>query len=131
MCLGIVVLFTYYNTMAHKDKDKKREYERRWYKGKGKEKRKAANDRWKKKRREEFKEFKRSLKCIRCGEGHVACLDFHHKDPLKKDISIGAAVNIWSQKRLINEINKCEILCSNCHRKEHYNNSALAQLVQQ
>jgi hypothetical protein len=71
--------------------------------------------------RDWFKEFKRSLKCARCPENHPACLDFHHRDSSKKDMSIRQAVNQgWGKKRILAEIRKCEILCSNCHRKEHH-----------
>lgn len=57
--------------------------------------------------------------CVRCGEDHPACLDFHHIDPSKKVISIANAVrSSWSKERLLTEIAKCEVLCSNCHRKE-------------
>lgn len=104
-----------------KSKEEKRKYEREWYKTTGKEKRKAANKRWREKQREEFKEFKSFLKCSRCPEDHISCLEFHHLNPNIKEIEIGKAVSIWSISRLKKEIEKCEVLCSNCHKKEHYN----------
>jgi hypothetical protein len=104
----------------YKSKEDKKIYERNWYKTIGKEKRKIANNRWKYKQRDEFQEFKKKLKCNRCPENHVACLEFHHLDPTLKDIEVGRAALRWSLKRLKEEIIKCEILCSNCHRKEHY-----------
>ena len=56
-----------------------------------------------------------------CGENHPACLDFHHKD--KKDKSFNVAIMAssgYSIEKIKEEIAKCIVLCSNCHRKEHY-----------
>lgn len=58
-------------------------------------------------------------KCERCGYNkHPAALEFHHKNPEQKDFSIGRYMN-KSWESIKNEINKCELLCSNCHRIEH------------
>ena len=66
--------------------------------------------------------FKTALKCLRCPENHPACLDFHHRNPNEKDISISNAVaNGWSKLRILKEIDKCDVLCANCHRKHHFN----------
>ena len=68
-----------------------------------------------------FKEYKLSLKCEICGESHPACLDFHHRDPEEKDIEIARAVNRGrSIEKIKQEIDKCQVLCANCHRKLHY-----------
>jgi hypothetical protein len=62
------------------------------------------------------------VKCARCPERHPAALDFHHRDGKGKELSLSDAVsNGWSRKRLDAEIAKCEVLCSNCHRKLHWN----------
>ena len=59
--------------------------------------------------------------CSKCGEGHISCLDFHHLEDDKKDFNISLAHNHGhSIERVKSEISKCIILCSNCHRKEHY-----------
>lgn len=60
-------------------------------------------------------------KCSRCGENRFAALDFHHKDPSTKEIAIAEAFNrSWSLERVKEEVNKCEVICSNCHRVEHW-----------
>jgi len=60
-------------------------------------------------------------KCEQCGENHPGVLDFHHINPEEKEINIGLAVIYgWSIKRLAKEIEKCVVLCSNCHRKLHW-----------
>lgn len=72
-------------------------------------------------RRQEFLEFKRTLACIKCGESHPGCLDFHHKDPSQKDGLLSVVVNAnWPMHKIKAEIAKCEVLCANCHRKEHF-----------
>ena len=68
-----------------------------------------------------FKEFKETLNCSNCGENHPSCLEFHHLDPLKKEFGISDAVgSLMSKESIIEEIEKCIVLCSNCHRKLHW-----------
>jgi hypothetical protein len=61
----------------------------------------------------------KSKGCSRCGEKHIACLDFHHL----KDKEFGIAKGKFSKgiDTLKKELNKCEVICSNCHRKLHWN----------
>lgn len=66
-------------------------------------------------------EIKANSKCVRCPESDIACLDFHHKDDNTKDFNVAQAITIgYSIDKIREEIAKCEILCSNCHRKHHY-----------
>jgi len=44
--------------------------------------------------------------------------DFHHKDPTKKELTLSENMLI-SEERFQAEINKCVLLCANCHRIEH------------
>jgi hypothetical protein len=65
--------------------------------------------------------FKGTLKCQVCGESHIACLDFHHRNPKEKDANVSRIIRgEWSRARVLKEIEKCDILCSNCHRKLHF-----------
>lgn len=68
-----------------------------------------------------FEEYRATLKCQFCGEDHPACLDFHHRNPDEKEATIVKKVKHWSIERLKKEIAKCDVLCSNCHRKHHWN----------
>jgi|19_taG_2_1085344.scaffolds.fasta_scaffold63613_2 hypothetical protein len=43
--------------------------------------------------------------------------DFHHLDPTQKDYSFGKR-NLSFEKMKV-ELDKCILLCSNCHRKRH------------
>lgn len=64
--------------------------------------------------------LKASLVCARCGEDHPACIVFHHRDPQQKEFSVAFAVqHEWGIKRIQREIDKCEVLCANCHTKHH------------
>lgn len=69
------------------------------------------------------KEFVRELKmqsvCRKCKDNRWYVLDFHHLE--NKEDTISMLVHKGpSMKKLQAEIAKCEILCSNCHREEHY-----------
>lgn len=73
-------------------------------------------------RRKWFDDYKKTLSCLHCGENHESCLDFHHLDPTKKDFTISQAISRdnKSKENILKEIQKCIVLCSNCHRKMHY-----------
>lgn len=67
-------------------------------------------------------DIKSKSKCLHCECNNIECLDFHHYSSNKKD-GIGFMIrdkNI-TLKQLENEIQKCIILCSNCHRTLHAN----------
>ena len=68
-----------------------------------------------------YNEIKVNAKCIRCGETHPATLQFHHLNPEQKDFNLAEAVRRgFSKERIQEEMAKCEILCANCHAKEHF-----------
>lgn len=58
--------------------------------------------------------------CIKCGYSKYAgALDFHHRDPNQKDFSFSKARRkMWSSK-IEKELDKCDLLCANCHRETH------------
>jgi hypothetical protein len=59
-------------------------------------------------------------KCSKCGYcRNYAALEFHHLDPSQKEINIAGNGIKGSWKRLTNELKKCILICSNCHREEH------------
>ena len=43
--------------------------------------------------------------------------DFHHRDSSEKDFSIGKTTK--SFERIKVELDKCDLLCANCHRRRH------------
>lgn len=66
-----------------------------------------------------IQDFKSQKGCIVCQEKHPAALDFHHIHNKKFLISQLSGLG-YSVKTIMNEIAKCIILCANCHRKWHY-----------
>lgn len=60
-------------------------------------------------------------KCFVCDYNKCeSALDFHHIDPSQKDFGLAAvraSIKNWSL--LVEEVEKCVVLCSNCHREHH------------
>ena len=58
-------------------------------------------------------------KCSICGyDKCIDALEFHHKNPNKKEFKLGSG-NTMSWKQYKNEVSKCILLCSNCHKEIH------------
>ena len=81
--------------MGYTDKEKQREYQRVWVA----------------KRRQEFFSDKSCLDC-----GSTSRLELHHLDPKLK---VSHKIWSWSEKRRLEEIAKCVILCYDCHKVRH------------
>lgn len=63
-------------------------------------------------------------RCTRCGFNHPSALQFHHREPSTKLFSITSKELSTPKKRpwatsIIPELDKCDLLCSNCHFVEH------------
>lgn len=58
-------------------------------------------------------------KCLRCGYSKCyAAMDFHHRNQTDKKFAIGGGhCRNWDVVK--SELDKCDLLCSNCHREEH------------
>jgi hypothetical protein len=73
---------------------------------------------WKKEKKEILIGYKGG-KCEFCGYSKCNnALEFHHKDPTKKDFNISS--HSYSFDRMKLEADKCLLLCANCHREEHF-----------
>lgn len=58
--------------------------------------------------------------CALCHEPHPVCLSFHHLDPTTKRFLVSQGKNNgYSVKTIVAEMDKCIIVCENCHRKIH------------
>ena len=112
------------------------------YKGFNQEKEKIRFSRWnrdvrtpiKARIRVELKKFfitECGGKCIHCGfDKHYAALTFHHVDPSTKTSEVSPLISkaagwkqsrIWSEgvAMIRSEVQKCILLCANCHHIEH------------
>jgi hypothetical protein len=63
-------------------------------------------------------------KCSICGyDKNIAALEFHHRNPEEKKFQLDSRhLSNTSMKRILEEADKCIILCSNCHKEAHYPN---------
>jgi predicted transcriptional regulator len=58
--------------------------------------------------------------CQRCGYNKCdGALEFHHLDPTKKDFSISSSGNTRAWEVIKKELDKCIMVCANCHREIH------------
>lgn len=60
--------------------------------------------------------------CKDCGlhDSCPAIYDFHHLDPNEKDFNISRKGYTYSWNKVKIELDKCILLCANCHRKRHF-----------
>ena len=70
--------------------------------------------------KEEYLNYKKTLSCNRCGNSDYRVLHFHHTNA-NKEFNISSKVGRRTLLSLMKEIDKCEVLCANCHSIEHYN----------
>ena len=64
--------------------------------------------------------YKAEKGCIKCKEKRYWVLDFHHVDPNEKKFNIGDIKKLGVFNKIKNEIDKCIVLCKNCHYDFHY-----------
>ena len=75
--------------------------------------------------REQRQEFKRLCviykggKCCRCGyDKSIRSLQFHHRDPTIKESNIAPLCRV-SLEIPKAELDKCDLVCANCHGEIH------------
>jgi hypothetical protein len=85
-----------------------------------KEKYKQNNRNRKKRDRDWIDDIKKSFKCLYCTESRFWVLEFHHRDPSIKDKAVADMLITASRERVIKEIEKCDVICANCHKDLHY-----------
>jgi len=73
------------------------------------------------KKKEAIQELKSQISCQKCGETRGYCLDYHHVDPNTKVNTVARLTsNAYSMETIYKEIEKCIVLCANCHREYHH-----------
>lgn len=64
-------------------------------------------------------DYKSRHSCKYCPENDPCCLDLHHRESARKEYTISNQLANLSWLTLEKEIQKCDVVCSNCHRKLH------------
>jgi hypothetical protein len=88
---------------------------------KNKENIKTGIQKLKDQRKDYILNVKKNSNCLKCNENRFYMLDFHHTDSNEKEFNISELANknlSWEKTK--NEIEKCIILCRNCHTEFHY-----------
>ena len=58
--------------------------------------------------------------CSLCGyKKYIGALEFHHKNPSEKDFTIANQKKTKFDDRIKKELDKCILVCANCHREIH------------
>ena len=66
-------------------------------------------------------------KCELCGyDKNISALEFHHVDSTQKDFGISTTHRVWELVK--SELDKCMLLCANCHREIHNQDSTKENL---
>jgi hypothetical protein len=103
--------------MPRKDKSLNAADFRKWYANN----KKVHQERVKQQKERNFKEiceYKESTPCADCGKNYpYYVMDFDHRDPATKKFTIASKAKSTSRKQIWEEIAKCDVVCSNCHRE--------------
>lgn len=62
--------------------------------------------------------YKQEKGCKVCGFSDARGLIFHHRIPEEKSFNLGRGIK--SMKKVLEEIEKCDVLCGTCHLIEHF-----------
>ena len=66
-------------------------------------------------------ELKKNKSCKICGFSDFRALEFHHRVPGAKEVGLSriGSKRGWKWDRILEEAEKCDIICANCHRIRH------------
>lgn len=105
-------------------REKKRAYEREWRRKRYQEdpeyrqRKRSQDNAWRDRLREEVRQYKLEQGCSQCGYSKCSrALQFHHANGVK-EFEIARDTGMGREK-MWQEIDKCELLCSNCHAERH------------
>lgn len=103
----------------YKDIRKQRQARREWYQRNKRKEMDQHNLKYAR-TRQILNRLKQMKGCIYCNENNYLCLEFDHIDPTTKSFNIATGLKAVSKTRLKQEIQKCQVVCSNCHRKKTF-----------
>lgn len=74
--------------------------------------------------------YKKGKSCAFCGYNkYLEILQFHHKDKKEKSFNIANKVRTVSALKMVKaEVDKCVLLCPNCHAWLHFNETIKRQI---
>lgn len=125
---GIIIPFK----DASRRKSYQKKYHEGWYAQNGDHRRQQVRDR-RRKLKQRYRAYKETLSCCECGHSgkdNAWSLDFDHIDPDNKVASVSHLVTSgYGWERVMEEIEKCRVLCANCHRKKGYHEHRLNELT--
>lgn len=75
-------------------------------------------------RKEQFigywEETRQHSGCLTCSyRRFLGALEFHHRDPIQKLFALTTGMKSRPWDEITTEIDKCDLLCANCHRELH------------
>lgn len=82
------------------------------------------------KKKTQLDEIKAERGCERCGIRDSRVLDLHHRDPAQKLLAVSQIVSRYGWQAVLDEVDKCVVLCANCHRIIHYEERPLVDTEQ-
>lgn len=116
--------------LNEKQREAKRAYEREWRKRKYAEdpdyraRKKITDEQSRQRLIAEVITHKLTVGCAQCGYQQCSrALHFHHRETDKLFNVSSALSSRKSKKRIFEEINKCSVLCANCHAERHCESS--------
>ena len=123
-------------TIPFKDASRRKSYQKKyhegWYAQNGDHRRQQVRDR-RRKLKQRYREYKETLSCCECGHSgkdNAWSLDFDHLNPDDKVVSVSHLVTSgYGWERIMEEIEKCQVLCANCHRKKGYHEHRLNEMT--
>lgn len=101
--------------MAYKDKEQQREAQRRYYQANKELYNKRAKERQARVRKK-IREIKETSPCTDCGVNYpFYVMQFDHLEEFEKVGNIGKLIVHRGVNVVMEEIEKCEVVCANCH----------------
>ena len=90
------------------------------------EQRAISNRKWRHKTRKDWLAFlgKDGMQCLLCGFSNPDALVYHHLNPKNKKFNVSKFIRskpctLQNQRTLLEEIDKCILVCCNCHAIIH------------